>query len=176
MIGLNYSPLTNSAWVVWVKEGWETVMLCKQDLLCKALRETSGAPSPLTIPPAIPPAFLLLLHPTSVELGAEHTGYGQSCNVPVSSPASQRRCTCPFRSHLLPWQLALLSSSRGSTQTAPLPTPLINTSPNRQTQTPPAAPFPSNPLPFPSIIYLHIKMSLSLIYMRKKGCNNEDVD
>lgn len=68
------------------------------------------------------------------------------------------------------------ASALGSMQTAPLPALLINTPPNRQEQTQPAAPFPSNPLPFPSIIYLNIKMSLSLIYMRKKGCNNEDVD
>lgn len=68
------------------------------------------------------------------------------------------------------------AAALGSMQTAPLPVLLINTPPNWQEQTPPAAPFPSNPLPFPSIIYLNIKMSLSLIYMRKKGCNNEDVD
>lgn len=68
------------------------------------------------------------------------------------------------------------AAALGSVHTVPLPVLLINTPPNRQEQTPPAAPFPSNPLPFPSIIYLNIKMSLSLIYMRKKGCNNEDVD
>lgn len=82
--------------------------------------------------------------------------------------------------------LPLYTPSSALTTGPPLPppgilgvyadSPLINTPPTQQAQTPPAAPFPSNPLPFPSIIYLHIKMSLSLIYMSKKGCNNEDVD
>lgn len=71
-------------------EGYETVILCcKQPLLCKAPRDIAGALSPLAMPPPNPPVRLLLLHPTSTELRAEHAGRGLSPKLP---------CACAFTS------------------------------------------------------------------------------
>lgn len=110
---------------------------------------SSSTPCHITLP-MLPHAHVFSRIPVSLPLYTPHFALTTGAPPPAAAP--------------------------GSMQTAPLPVLLINTPPNRQKQTPPAAPFPSNPLPFPSIIYLNIKMSLSLIYMRKKGCNNEDVD